>query len=464
MSQPIASKLLELLGGAGNIAELENCMTRVRVQVKQEDLVNVEEIKKLSEVLTVMKDDTGFQIVVGPGAASRICDQMKELGIEVMEQQAEDHAVIHKHDAKGLFAFISKVFLPLIPVFAGAGLLFGLKQIFVGAYDVAGIEFFNPANVADGGSVFMGALNVLAGTFFTYLNIAVAMSACKNLGGNPYLGLVGGGIVISVGALEGAATGIPGVVFQSGRGGVMAAFAAGALMAIVEKWVKKRTPDSLAIHVPSLVSIIVVGLLTLFVLQPVFGFVLDLITGSLMRLFENAGPLGGAALSFSWLFLVMLGIHHGFTPINTALIQSVGYTPLYPFGSLAGGGQVGASLALMVKYRSNKNLVSAVKGGLPAGILGIGEPLIYGVSLPLGRIFPLACLGGAVGGAVMGFFTQGSVAVNVSGILGVLVNISPLVYFAGYAISVVAGFVLVYFVGAKQSALDTFEGHDLDSH
>ena len=49
----------------------------------------------------------------------------------------------------------------------------------------------------------------------------------------------------------------------------------------------------------------------------------------------------------------------------------------------------------MVKYRSNKNLVSAVKGGLPAGILGIGEPLIYGVSLPLGRIFPLACLGGA---------------------------------------------------------------------
>ena len=240
MSQPIASKLLELLGGAGNIAELENCMTRVRVQVKQEDLVNVEEIKKLSEVLTVMKDDTGFQIVVGPGAASRICDQMKELGIEVMEQQAEDHAVIHKHDAKGLFAFISKVFLPLIPVFAGAGLLFGLKQIFVGAYDVAGIEFFNPANVADGGSVFMGALNVLAGTFFTYLNIAVAMSACKNLGGNPYLGLVGGGIVISVGALEGAATGIPGIVFQSGRGGVMAAFAAGALMAIVEKWVKKR--------------------------------------------------------------------------------------------------------------------------------------------------------------------------------------------------------------------------------
>lgn len=463
MSQSLAASLLELLGGAHNIKELENCMTRVRVQALDESKVDVEAIKGQSGVLMVMKDETGYQIVLGPGVADRICAEMKAMGIDVMEGNAEDYSVVHKHDAKGLFAFISKVFLPLIPIFAGAGLLFGIKQIFVGVFDVTGLEVFNPANVADGGSVFMGALNVLAGAFFSYLNIAVAMSACKNLGGNPYLGLVGGGIVISVGALEGAATGIPGVVFQSGRGGVLAAFAAGALMAIVERWVKKHTPDSLSIHVPSLVSILIVGLATLFVLQPVFGFVLDIITGGLMWLFENAGPLGGAALSFSWLFLVMLGIHHGFTPINTALIQSVGYTPLYPFGSLAGGGQVGASLALLVKYRNNKNLCNAVKGGLPAGILGIGEPLIYGVSVPLGRVFPLACAGGAVGGLFMGFFTQGSVAVNVSGILGVLVNVSPLIYLCGYAISVAAGFLLVYFIGAKPQALATFEGHDMEN-
>ena len=308
MSQSLAASLLELLGGAHNIKELENCMTRVRVQALDESKVDVEAIKGQSGVLMVMKDETGYQIVLGPGVADRICAEMKAMGIDVMEGNAEDYSVVHKHDAKGLFAFISKVFLPLIPIFAGAGLLFGIKQIFVGVFDVTGLEVFNPANVADGGSVFMGALNVLAGAFFSYLNIAVAMSACKNLGGNPYLGLVGGGIVISVGALEGAATGIPGVVFQSGRGGVLAAFAAGALMAIVERWVKKHTPDSLSIHVPSLVSILIVGLATLFVLQPVFGFVLDIITGGLMWLFENAGPLGGAALSFSWLFLVMLGI------------------------------------------------------------------------------------------------------------------------------------------------------------
>ena len=458
MAESLATTLLEHIGGAANICELENCMTRIRVKVRDESKVAEEEIKELKGVIKVLKDDTGYQIVVGPGVADRVCGEMKQLGIDVMEQAAQgDNAVVHKHDAKGVFAYISKVFLPLIPVFAGTGLLFGVKQIFVGVFDVTGIAFFNPADVAAGGSMFMAALTVLAGTFFTYLNIAVAMSAAKNLGGNPYLGLVAGGIVTNIGGLNGAVLDALGITFTSGRGGVMAALAAGALMAIVEKGVRKHTPDSLAIHMPSFISVVVVGMLTLFVLQPVFGIIMDLITTALLWLFNNAGPLGGAAISFSWLFLVMLGIHHGITPINAQLIQELGYTPLYPFGSLAGGGQVGASLALMVKYRKNKQLVSAVKGGLPAGILGIGEPLIYGVSLPLGRVFPLACAGGAIGGIVLGLFTQGSVTVNVSGILGVLVNIAPLAYLMSYIIAIVAGFILVYFIGAKQSALDAFE-------
>ena len=461
MAESLATTLLEHIGGAANISELENCMTRIRVKVKDESKVAEEQIKKLKGVIKVLKDDTGYQIVVGPGVADRVCGEMKQLGIDVMEQQAPqgDGAVIHKHDARGVFAYISKVFLPLIPVFAGTGLLFGVKQIFVGVFDVTGIEFFNPADVAAGGSMFMAALTVLAGTFFTYLNIAVAMSAAKNLGGNPYLGLVAGGIVTNIGGLNGAVLGTLGITFSSGRGGVMAALAAGALMAVVEKGVRRHTPDSLAIHMPSFVTVVVVGLLTLFVLQPVFGIVMDLITTALLWLFNNAGPLGGAAISFSWLFLVMLGIHHGITPINAQLIQELGYTPLYPFGSLAGGGQVGASLALMVKYRKNKQLVSAIKGGLPAGILGIGEPLIYGVWLPLGRVFPLACAGGAIGGIVLGLFTQGSVTVNVSGILGVLVNVAPLAYLMSYVIAIAAGFVLVYFIGAKKSALDAFESN-----
>ena len=47
---------------------------------------------------------------------------------------------------------------------------------------------------------------------------------------------------------------------------------------------------------------------------------------------------------------------------------------------MAGAGQVGAAIALWIKCRRNTQLTEMIKGALPVGILGIGEPLIYGVT------------------------------------------------------------------------------------
>ena len=196
----------------------------------------------------------------------------------------------------------------------------------------------------------------------------------------------------------------------------------------------------------------------MFILQPVCGLITDGITTVLMWLFENAGPLGGAIISFCYLPLVMTGMHHGLTPIHATLIQQVGYSTLFVFNSMAGGGQVGAAIALYFKYRQNKNLRNAVKGGLPAGVLGIGEPLIFGVSLPLGRVFFTACAGAACGGIVAGLFPgMGSVVINVSGILGTLTNTMPLVYLLSYATSIVFGFIFTWVIGAKKENLRSFE-------
>lgn len=454
MSESISGKILEYLGGPDNITALENCMTRLRVVVKDASKVNREELSKLKGVLKVLGSPEEPQIVLGPGVADEVCGEIKTMGVHVTENTG---ALMQKKNATGVFEFFAKVFAPLVPIFAGSGLLFGFKQIFVLIFNLTGSQFFNPAAVADGGSMFMAAFAVLCGTFFTYLNIAVAMSACKVMGGNPYLGLVAGGIVINLGGLAGASMGFLGLTFTNGRGGTLSALAAGALIAIVERWIKKRTPDALKVHLPSLGAIVVVGLLTMFVLQPVLGFVMDIITAGLLWLFNTAGPIGGAVIAFAFLPLVMTGMHHGLIPVHTTLIQTLGYTPLYAFNSMAGGGQVGAAIALLVKYRKNKGLGRAVKGGLPAGILGIGEPLIFGVSLPLGRVFFTACAGAAVGGMFLGFFKQGAITINVSGILGTLVNINPVVYLIGYLISILCGFLFTYAVGAKQQNLNNFE-------
>lgn len=263
-----------------------------------------------------------------------------------------------------------------------------------------------------------------------------------------------------MGNLAGVSMGFLGLTFTNGKGGTLAALAAGALIAVVEKWMKQHCPDALKIHLPSLGAIVVVGLATLFIIQPVCGILTTGITNVLMWLVNNAGPVGGAVIAFSFLPLVMTGMHQGLTPVHLALIQQLGYTPIYAFCSMAGGGQVGAAIALFFKYRSSRNVQIAVKGGLPAGILGIGEPLIFGVSLPLGRVFFTACAGAALGGAVLGFFpASGAVTVSVSGVLGVLVNTNPLAYLLGYAVSIAGGFLLTWFIGAKKQTLDAFGGN-----
>lgn len=456
----LARSILALLGGVENLVQLESCMTRLRVLVLDPSEVDVEGLLALDKILAVKSDQSSFQVVLGPGLATRTCKELRSLGVGSQDDGAAG-ATGTKVGVRVVLEFFSRVFAPLVPVFAGAGLLFGFKQVLVLVFELTGAQVLNPAAVADGGSVLMAALTVLAGTFFTYLNVAIAMSACKNLGGNPYLGLVAGGIVSNVGSLAGVDMGFLGGQFASGRGGALAALAAGALCAVVEREVSKRTPQTLAIHLPSFVTILVVGTATLFVLQPALGLVMDVMTGAIMWVFGHAGPLATMLVSMLWLPMVMLGIHQGLTPVQTELIQTLGYTPLYAAGSMAGAGQVGAALALLLRYRDHERLGKAVRGGLPAAILGIGEPLIYGVSLPLGRVFALACVGASAGGLVLGSFPgTGAVTISVSGVLGALVNTRPLVYLLAYAAAAAAGFALVYVVGATGEDLAAYEASD----
>lgn len=64
---------------------------------------------------------------------------------------------------------------------------------------------------------------------------------------------------------------------------------------------------------------------------------------------------------------------------------------------MAGAGQVGAALALFWRAKRDSLLRTQIKGAIIPGFLGIGEPLIYGVTLPRMKPFVTACLGGACG-------------------------------------------------------------------
>lgn len=444
----LSIQIVERLGGKDNIVSLNNCMTRLRFVVKDDAKVDRESLKSLNEVLAVIKQDNEIQIIVGLGKVNSLKEDIER----IIQEKSSNEYGNRKKSTQGIIGFFAKVFTPLIPVFAGAGLIYGVANIFKALFALNPLlTIFDPNS-----STFMYALNVLASSFFTYLNIAVAISAAKVMGGNPYLGLVAGGIISNLGNLQNT-EGLFGITIQNGRGGTMAALASGALIAFVEKKVSKKVPNTLRIHIPPLVAILTVGLFTIYVIQPITGLAAETITASLLWLMNNVGPIAYGIIASMFLPLVMTGMHHGLSLVHTTFIEQLGYTPLYSCCSLAGAGQVGATLAILVKCRKEKKIRQACMAGLPAGILGVSEPLIFSVSLPLGTPFITACIGSFLGGCVLGYFPgQGAVSMSISGILGCLINTRPLAYLLSYCVSVIASFVITYVVGVKDKVMEGY--------
>ena len=180
---------------------------------------------------------------------------------------------------------------------------------------------------------------------------------------------------------------------------------------------------------------------------------------------RNGGSVAGFVLGGLFLPLVMLGLHQALIPIHTTLIEQQGYTVLLPILAMAGAGQVGAAMAVYFRLPHNGSIRKTIKSALPAGFLGVGEPLIYGVSLPLGRPFITACVGGAFGGGFVGLLNQlgaevGSTAIGPSGwaLFPLLAGDKGLgemvaIYAGGLLVGYVTGFVATYYFGFTRTML-----------
>ena len=183
----------------------------------------------------------------------------------------------------------------------------------------------------------------------------------------------------------------------------------------------------------------------LLILQPVCGFVSEAVGNFVTYIIYNVPALAGLA-TLVYLPLVATGMHHGLIAVNAQLIADFGVTYLLPVTCMAGAGQVGASLYVLLKTK-NKKLKRTTINALPAGILGIGEPLMWGVTIPLGKPFIASCIGGAIGGSVMAIMKVAALIPELSGIQLALITNAPLKYLVGLLTSYVAGFVVCMILG-----------------
>ncbi len=73
-----ASAILEGLGGSENIVSLDNCVTRLRLEVKDQSAVNVKKIKAAGAPAVIRPSKTSVQVVIGT-KVQFVADAMKRL-------------------------------------------------------------------------------------------------------------------------------------------------------------------------------------------------------------------------------------------------------------------------------------------------------------------------------------------------------------------------------------------------
>ncbi|HDB5521258.1 TPA: PTS transporter subunit EIIC [Staphylococcus aureus] len=475
--QQLAERIIAAVGGMDNIDSVMNCMTRVRIKVLDENKVDDQELRHIDGVMGVIHDER-IQVVVGPGTVNKVANHMAELsGVKLGDRIPHNHNDSEKMDYKSYAAdkakankeahkakqkngklnkvlkSIANIFIPLIPAFIGAGLIAGIAAVLSNLM-VAG--YISGAWITQLITVF----NVIKDGMLAYLAIFTGINAAKEFGATPGLGGVIGGTTLLTGIagkniLMNVFTGEP---LQPGQGGIIGVIFAVWILSIVEKRLHKIVPNAIDIIVTPTIALLIVGLLTIFIFMPLAGFVSDSLVSVVNGIISIGGVFSGFIIGASFLPLVMLGLHHIFTPIHIEMINQSGATYLLPIAAMAGAGQVGAALALWVRCKRNTTLRNTLKGALPVGFLGIGEPLIYGVTLPLGRPFLTACIGGGIGGAVTGGIGHiGAKAIGPSGVslLPLISDNMYLGYIAGLLAAYAGGFVCTYLFGTTKAMRQT---------
>ncbi|MDQ0387076.1 PTS system sucrose-specific IIC component [Streptomyces sp. DSM 42143] len=508
-----AAALLPLVGGAANVTSVAHCMTRLRLGLADRSRVDDAALRALPGVLGVVEDGDSYQVVLGPGVVGRVTEAFEALlareddggtdgtpngatdigadrspngatdgspngatdgspngatdgspygvagvgtdrspggtadalarrGAELKARQKARNAT----PLKTALRRVANIFVPLIPALIGCGIVAGVAGLLT---NLRWLPALTPA------------LAALSSAFMALIAVFVGHNTAKEFGGTPVLGGAVAAVVVYPGVAKVTAFG---AALAPGQGGVLGALAAAMLGTYVEKWCRARLPGTLDVLLTPTLTVLVSGLVTLYVLMYAAGEVATAIGTAANWLLTTTGALAGLVLGGLFLPLVMLGLHQALIPIHTTLIEQQGHTVLLPILAMAGAGQVGAAAAVYVRLRHDTTLRTTIRSALPAGLLGVGEPLIYGVSLPLGRPFLTACVGGAAGGAFVGLFAMlgtdvGATAIGPSGwaLFPLLAGgggwaVTAGVYGGGLLTGYVVGFLATYFFGLPDGA------------
>ena len=471
-----AGKLLDLVGGKGNISAVTHCMTRMRFVLVDPDKADVAAIEELPSAKGTFTQAGQFQVIIGNDVADFYQEFTAISGIEgVSKEAAKAAAGANQNPAQRIMGVLGEIFAPLIPALICGGLILGFRNI------IGEVNFFTDAgafdlqhgtkSIADMWTFWNGMYNflwVIGEAVFHMLPVGICWSVTRKMGTTPILGIVLGLTLVSPQLLNGfsvagaSAEDIAAHTYDFGfysflgtgyQGQVIASLMAAFVLVGLEKFFTRVTPEVVRMIVVPFMSLVPAVFIAHLIVGPIGWAIGDAIANAVSwGLASDIRVLFAAIFGLLYAPLVMTGLHHMTNAIDSQMVSIYEYTTLWPMIALSNIAQGSAVLAMSVLQRKNER---AQQVNIPACIscyLGVTEPALFGVNLKYK--FPLVC--GMIGSALAAMVCTGmgvkALSIGVGGLPGILSIMFN--YWGIFAlcmlIAIVVPFVLTYFVGLRK--------------
>ena len=414
--EQMASDILEKVGGKENVSNVAHCMTRLRLNLKDESVVNQEDVRSIEGVMGCQFTGGQFQVIIGPGTVDKVCDEVCKLGnfknAEVIDENLDKpKEKFNPLDKKSWGRLGNKILdsivgclTPILPVLIAAGLIKMVAAII--APGMLGL-------VSENSDIYR-ILTIVGDAGFYFFPVFVGWSGAKKFGCSPLLAMVIGGLLIHPDLISIANSGEPFSVF--GIPMTAATYSSTVLpmilitwvMSYVEKFIKKISPEVISLMMVPTLTILIMVPLSLCVLGPIGAILGVYLSDMLVALYNLTGPFGVALIGAIYVYIVATGMHLTLITVALTAIATNGCDHFILVGCVAGTyAMIGMGIAVFLKAKNKQTKQVALSGTIAQAFGGVGEPFMYGILFRFKKLCVILSISIFIGGLWLGFNKAG---------------------------------------------------------
>ena len=446
----IAKQILKFVGDSKNVEQATHCLTRLRIAIKNPELVRQQDIESIDGVKKMIVRGNNLQIIIGEDVDDVYEEFLKIYSAEEYNKNDLSEEIEEGMDSKKkpnvflrIIDVISGCIAPILPALIACGLCSGL---------VALITAFG---WVDAKSTTYAVLNTFGTAPLYFLPFLLAYSSSKRLNVNTAVSM-GIAAIMLLPSLTTLLSGDEAVTFF-GIGVKNVKYSQNLIPILLVVWVQSIIEPKLNRIIPKylktlflpFIEYVVLGLLCLLIIGPVAGYINDALYALFSTLSDSYAWIVVSILGCTNALRIGAGLNHSILPIAVANFSALGYDNIVgPAMFCTVFSLAGTCIGLALKTRNQELRQTALSAAFTA-MMGISEPAVFSVMLVNLKSMIATSIAGLCGGLFMGIMNVSVNALGTKGLPGMALLIGPSFVsgIIGCVISFGIGVALAYILG-----------------